>query len=510
MSFNYRQLHIKNEEGSGLILALMTLMVLSVLGASLGAITIWSYKLGDVNRDDTSAYYIAEAGANMAYEEMKNGVLKAYSDYPNAEGAFYSAIEDRGNENSIIRQIEKKSYTFSEQFGDKPTVKITISEPTGFNPKEYTILSTGEVAGKNRTVRKTVEVNWVGKDSAQNIYLPENASILSKSGTEVKNNGVTIIGDIHIDALGPPGFKATKEFEFNDIVYFHPDLEGNYNKVTQGGKAKKENLRTRDNPLPWKDYEKFVAEVSVPDYNAYSYVPNDSIYKDSNSHKVVDNGFININNYRANNYSLNLNDHSRGKKLTVSQDLTLNIDTNDKTINLVLDELDMPQGKINITGDGSLNLFVLNDVNFGGGSTVNKNGSTDKMNLYYFGSNRFTLAGSQYINGSVFIDQSDVTLTGSGNIGGNIVSNGENKIIEISGGSINNAFIFSPKSTVSLVQGAVVQGVVVADQIDLDGGAKIEFSEISTEYFPFKSSSGSIDNTEGNELIKTSPAIEPN
>ncbi|MDZ7835806.1 MAG: pilus assembly PilX N-terminal domain-containing protein [Alkalibacterium sp.] len=71
MSFIKKCLYIKNEEGSGLVLALMTLLVLSVLGASLGAVTVGSFKLGDVNRDDTSAYYIAEAGANMAYEEME-------------------------------------------------------------------------------------------------------------------------------------------------------------------------------------------------------------------------------------------------------------------------------------------------------------------------------------------------------------------------------------------------------------------------------------------------------
>lgn len=65
----------KKEDGAGLVLALMVLMVLAVLGVAVAGVTIGSHKLGDISRDSNSAYYIAEAGANLAYDEIESGVL---------------------------------------------------------------------------------------------------------------------------------------------------------------------------------------------------------------------------------------------------------------------------------------------------------------------------------------------------------------------------------------------------------------------------------------------------
>lgn len=510
MSFKRLRLHIKNEEGSGLVLALMTLLVLSVLGASLGAVTVGSFKLGDVNRDDTSVYYIAEAGANMAYEEMKAGVLEAYSKYDDAKGLFYQEIED--NNNGLIKSIEENTYEFEDQFGDTPTVSINFSDPEGSNPRKYTIISTGVVAGKTRTVEKQIEVSWFKKKSSQAIYIPDNASILSRSGTEVKNNGVSIIGDVHIDALGPPGFKATKEFDFNDTVYFHPELNGNYNKVTQGGIAKKtENLKTRDKPLPWSDYVTTVENVDFPDYSTYPYLSDAVINQDSSQHKVIDNGDILITDYRADNYLLNLEGDYRVNTLSINSNRTLNINTNNSIVNLVVNSLNIPQGNINIIDNGHLNLFVMNSFTFNGSSKINNSGRKEQFNLYYAGEDNITLSGNQYINGGVYIKKSGITLTGSGNVSGMIVSNGDE--IEIRGGSINDVFLFAPKATISLKEGGKVRGVVVANQIYLDGGTKIEFSEISADQLIFESStpsSGGTGNVDISQLIKTAPALEVN
>ena len=79
-----------NEQGSGLVLALMVLLVLSVLGSALGMVTINSHRLADHTQDTNSAYYIAEAGANMAYEEFKAGILSAY-DISSTEDDFFTS-----------------------------------------------------------------------------------------------------------------------------------------------------------------------------------------------------------------------------------------------------------------------------------------------------------------------------------------------------------------------------------------------------------------------------------
>ena len=80
----------KKEDGAGLVLALMVLMVLTVLGLTVAGVTIGSHKLGDTSRDSNSAYYIAEAGANLAYEEIKNSVMPAYVSSNNNEVIYFS------------------------------------------------------------------------------------------------------------------------------------------------------------------------------------------------------------------------------------------------------------------------------------------------------------------------------------------------------------------------------------------------------------------------------------
>ena len=81
----------EDEKGSGLVLTLMVLLVLSVLGVSIGTLTLGSYRLSASNRDDTSAYYVAEAAAVAAYDEIQRSVLSAYQSNA-TEGSFYNQV----------------------------------------------------------------------------------------------------------------------------------------------------------------------------------------------------------------------------------------------------------------------------------------------------------------------------------------------------------------------------------------------------------------------------------
>ncbi|GEK90602.1 PilX N-terminal domain-containing pilus assembly protein [Alkalibacterium kapii] len=222
MSFKQLHSYIKNEEGSGLILALMTLLVLSVLGASLGAVTIGSFKLGDNTRDDSSAYYIAEAGANMAYEEMKAGVMAVY-DKNLPENSFFNG-ED--GVKGVRESIDGEGYTFEEQSGEVPTATITVKEVSNANPREYVITSVGEVDGKTRTVKKPLTVSWSEGDIP--IEFPNESAIISKGDIELKN-GVEIHGNIYL----PSDKSITKKG--NPTIYgetFHDSkYDGLYDKL---------------------------------------------------------------------------------------------------------------------------------------------------------------------------------------------------------------------------------------------------------------------------------------
>lgn len=66
------------ESGSSLVYTLLVLTVLSILGISIGMVTLGSYQLGLNNRESTSTFYIAESGANLAYAEITSMVNETY------------------------------------------------------------------------------------------------------------------------------------------------------------------------------------------------------------------------------------------------------------------------------------------------------------------------------------------------------------------------------------------------------------------------------------------------
>ena len=168
----------EDEKGSGLVLTLMVLLVLSVLGVSIGTLTLGSYRLSDANRDDTSAYYVAEAGAVAAYEKIQSQVLGAYESNA-TEGSFYDHVSTIVND-----QNGKSSADFGEQFGSEPTAKITTAKN---DSKTYSITSTGEVDRKKRTVTKEFTVIWVIKTPGGGglPILPANATLITQGKIEI-------------------------------------------------------------------------------------------------------------------------------------------------------------------------------------------------------------------------------------------------------------------------------------------------------------------------------------
>lgn len=147
---------LKKEDGAGLVLALMVFVVLAVLGIAVSALTIGSRKLSDINRNSNSAYYIAEAGANLAYDEIKNGI-RGLLDFNIA------AINIEAN------KLDGKIYEdrFDLQFGKRPTATIRVKENPSLPYEGYTIESTGKIGSTSRTVEKHFSVR-----SARVIGLP--------------------------------------------------------------------------------------------------------------------------------------------------------------------------------------------------------------------------------------------------------------------------------------------------------------------------------------------------
>ena len=67
---------MKNESGIALVFTLMVLVVLSVLGATIGTVAMANVNLTENERDYQAAYYIAEAGVNETYLKIEKTILE--------------------------------------------------------------------------------------------------------------------------------------------------------------------------------------------------------------------------------------------------------------------------------------------------------------------------------------------------------------------------------------------------------------------------------------------------
>lgn len=494
----------KNEDGSGLILALMTLMVLSVLGAALGAITIGGYRLSSVNRDTTSAYYIAEAGVNQAYEEMSSLVNSAYESSTTEEG-FFSVIE------SSEYKDGKAITGFGNQFGDSPEAQVKLMKlDVQGKTRSYSLVSDGNVDNRNRIVEKPFDVTWVDKGSGGLPTLPDKASLIVKDEIDFSNG--SIFGDIYFKSTNSGSFKLSNSGTVtgNRSNIYLPALDTNV-FTSSSGESVTNGFKGRSNidnkTKSWIDYVDAINDIKFPSKDSFSPLTDKKVFNGSNSHDVQKNNSLFVNNWIVPNYDLKLERDIFIDKLVVDSGYTLNLIADNNSNNIFVNELIMPQGFINIIGSGEVNIFVSNKVSFGGGSQINRNGSYSQLNFYYFGKSRFSLEGSQSINGSLFNDTAEINLGASGNVTGSIFSRATSSDINISGGSNNNILLYAPNSKVNFPNGKI-SGVVLAKSFNISGGATLEYQPFELYNFPFLNA---ISNNEENlsaDLIKSEPIIE--
>src|SRR5690625_1742215 len=105
--------YLKDESGVSLIVAIMTLFVLSIIGVTLATVTFANVKLSTTDREHQSTYYIAEAGVNQAYAEIREEILEIY-DNSTSEEMFNSTVES-----TLLGNIFEDPLTnFERSFGE--------------------------------------------------------------------------------------------------------------------------------------------------------------------------------------------------------------------------------------------------------------------------------------------------------------------------------------------------------------------------------------------------------
>lgn len=507
---------ILNEEGSGLILALMTLMVLAVLGASLGAITIGSHRLGAVNRDDTSAYYIAEAGANQAYEEIENEIRHIYNNSSHSDASsFFRAVEN----NEIINKYmnEDTLMGFEAQNGKQPQSLVTLfSEKTEDKKiKTYTIYSQGTIENINREVIKEFDVRFIQpEESKPNLNIPENAALIAKNSIELKQSK-GISGDIHTDATRPPGLKATNDFTLDGYsVFFNPKVEGNINRVTQGGGAQRfANKKIRDFEIPWNEYESIVKnfpDVNINDFD--NLVPEYVNDYNNNPYNVHKNNSVILSEEFLNGYTLSLERDTRINRIVIPSSRVLNIQTNGKDITIYTEELHFKNSTavLNILGEGKVTFIVTNNFAVDSDSRLNVTGNTNQLNIHYTGPNNIVFEGEQRINANLFFYNSNLlNIGGSSELNGQISMSKNDSTIKFYGS--NNAHklaVIAPFSSIEIEGSANIEGVLISNSfLQKNSASKVSHSNEHIKTVLSSEETSEVISLE--DLITSGPVIEP-
>ncbi|SHN08384.1 pilus assembly PilX family protein [Gracilibacillus kekensis] len=474
-----KKMWLKDESGVSLMIVLMALVILTLLGTALATISFANVKLTTNDREYQSTYYIAEAGVNQAYAQIENELIEIY-ETRNSQESFFTGVNDY-----LSIEIDNVAFeNFEESFSEMPKAIISIDQLTNENPSEYKITSEGVIGNRSRTVEKIIEVKWVSRGTGP--ILPLNVALISKESVKLTGSA-KVNGHVHL-------------------------LDGGVDKITLDGNGNIHQPDQTSKGLVHVHPDSVDHVLNVPDwYNDSPEIKgSDSLFQLDSLIELLDiapattsktMGDISISGNT--NQEISLSSNTYIENIRIEGNNNLNIDIGDDEYHLVVNNFELEQGHVNIIGSGTLHLHVLDTFSIGGSSSINKNGTINQLNYYYYGGNPFILGGSQRIKGSLYIEKASVNIGGSGEIEGGYVLTGSSDLT-IDGGSHNNLVILAPKAFVTLGGGAQVNGVVIAKRYEASGGNSINYRDVNTDDFPFGSGEA-VDNI---DLIEAQPTQE--
>lgn len=443
-------------------------MILSILGLSMITISVTSFKTYTAERDDHSAFYIAEAGLNYKENKLKNQIITIYGlDEVVTEGNFSEKLPYE------LQVTDERYEEFERVNGQNPYANISVTQLED-DPYKYLITSTGVIGDEKRTVSRTLSIEWQDKyefiEEDPSGVLPPFA--VFTSGKFKMNNG-SITGDI--------GTTSTEEGSIsfpgggpshNGIIYVPDKNKSIVDNKAQGNISS--DIKMLDEKWEIPDLPSF---PDVP--TDFKVLPDELIYSDNgeNSILVIENGNLLVDNWIAKNYELKVKENLYFKSIRLNEDnkLYLNVGNSDKKI--VVDHLNVTNGHIELLGKGRLTIYVTDQITMGSASTINKTENVERLNIYFKGSEKITLTGGQKIYGSLYAKQADISLTGGGGFVGNIFTKGDN--IEVSGGSDNRAqLFFAPNAEFKVSEGGTIRGKVISDSFDMTGGGTIKHEDL--------------------------------
>lgn len=170
-------------------------------------------------------------------------------------------------------------------------------------------------------------------------------------------------------------------------------------------------------------------------------------------------------------------------EINLSGGAVLNIDTAGEKRVLYTGKFNIQSGKVNITGGGSLEIYVETLVDLNGNSTVNESGNVNDLILFYkgdetvdLGDDTVTWGGNTLFNGNFYSKAATIVLNGTSGIQGNVITGGLEVDVKGNAEAISRT-IYAPHATVSLAGNATVRGSVISKKFYAQGNAVIKYEE---------------------------------
>lgn len=501
---------LDDQNGFTLIGVMVILVILSVLGLSIVTLALGSVKVSSGERDEESAYYIAEAGLTYELSKIKNNIEVIYANENNAD-SFFDELQ-----NSIIGRLEITD--FEKTFGNQPKASVVIEQLDDgqheTNLRNYKITSVGEVGSKKRAVSRGFSIKWKDKYVEIPYELPplavyttedivlSNGPIKGSIGTRSKGQHVINVGQgakildngkIYVPTIDSTDenktCKTTPTQDYKSFSVKRPEWEDNV-------------------PCPYEVEDKNMWEF--PELPSFPETPVGKIPGNEKvgDHMVINNGNLLITHSDANNYVYNMQEKTvKFTKISLNANRKLTINVGDTDRNIVVEHLNLENGQLKVKGGGKLTFYVTSKITFESGSRLNENGIINNVNIFYQGTDPIKLAGSQKIYGSIHAKSANIDLTAGGSIYGNIFTGGEE--VAISGGAdVKTQLILAPEANVKTSGGGDVYGVIISRRFEHDSGKKVVYGEPFVLDGPISPSALSIESGGSKEDTEAKPIID--
>jgi len=436
------------ESGYTLIGVLIVFIILAVLGTSIIMMTLTSLKTSSMERDNETAFYIAEAGLNAQMKTIEEEVQKIYNkDIIRNKTDFYRELaKDLPGEYHVDDFVKVNNI--------QPYTEIELSH---IKDNEFYIKSIGYIDKESRTLESIFEVEWDEKENSEKLpsfavltngqFTMRNGSIVGDIGTFLDKDGsidfpgnsnVTVDGDIYVPngnsdivkgkgLINIPQYKAVDDYYFPELPPF-PDIPKNYTKLPN------------------------------QKHNGFEFIQNNKLM---------------ITSWQVEDFTFEVNENLEFSEININGNKTLTLDVGDTDREIVVDQL-IVSGHIKLKGTGNLTIYIRDKISMSSGTTVNPDAEVNRLNIYYAGSN--PIASGQYkLFGSLYAKDASITLGhGAGIVGNIFVGGSKNKLIFTGGSSTKSQLLFAPYSKIIFNAGGTFKGKIFSETFEISGGANVE------------------------------------